>query len=143
MNVGQNKGITIIALIITVVIMCMLASVTIVVGHNWRQKSKSTKLQSELMIVQQAVGERYMKYLTTKDSSILVGDNSKTTRYSIINVTLDSDYYELSQSDMEDLNLINITDVYIVNYKTQEVINKTQINDDNTTISEIYLEGNK
>lgn len=143
MNIRQNKGITLVVLITTVIVMIMIAGVTVVVASNWINKSQSIKLQSEIMIVKQAISERYMKYLTIKDASILVGDNSKTTQYSLIGITLDSNYYELSKTDMKNLNLDNITDTYIVNYKTQEVINKTQIESNNTSICEIYLEGNK
>ena len=56
---------------------------------------------------------------------------SADIRQQLISNTV-GDYYELSQVQLKSIGVNNAEDTYIVNYKTGEVINKTQ---------GLYLEG--
>ena len=62
----DNKGITLIALSITIIVLLILAAVTIGGGNESIKMSKNNKLVVELDMVQHACLERYSEYKLTK-----------------------------------------------------------------------------
>lgn len=133
----NNKGITLIALVITIIVLLVIAGITITGAITGVDKSTNQKLETELKMVQHAVFERYTKYSLTKDTSLLVGTEVEKTEFPT-DVTLqyaneeeynnfdpEKKYYEISSSDFSKLGISNLEDTYIVNYKTGEVYNKT------------------
>ena len=137
----ENKGITIIALVVTIVVLLILASVTINGVIQGVDESEENKLLSELSMVQHAVTQRYTKYELTKDKDILVGTriqtstlenvpntiNWKVTQFDEIN-NPEREYYRVNKSDLVKLGLSgdDKTDSsYVVNYSTGEVYNET------------------
>ena len=149
-KIYNNKGITLISLAITIVVLIILASVSTYVGVNSLNQSKENTQLSELGIVQQVILENYTKY-----EQYLVG--TKITDYSEmkkiekeINDKIKDDitlkitaetydgikgqetegaqkeyyYYELDQSDLKKIGITQESEKYIVNYATGEVINK-------------------
>lgn len=134
----DQKGITMVALIVTIILLLILASVTTYVGTGYAKSSKDTALQSELEIVKHAVMEQYTQYQVTQDKTVLVGTMvSRNTVSNIaqkIGVTLvtipadrqNADFYRLSATDLEKIGIQKATDTYLVNYVTGEVINETK-----------------
>ena len=137
----ENKGITIIALVVTIVVLLILASVTINGVIQGVDESEENKLLSELSMVQHAVTQRYTKYELTKDRDVLVGTkiqtstlenvpntiNWKVTQFDEIN-NPEREYYRVNKSDLVKLGLSgdDKTDSsYVVNYSTGEVYNET------------------
>ena len=137
----ENKGITIIALVVTIVVLLILASVTINGVIQGVDESEENKLLSELSMVQHAITQRYTKYELTKDKDILVGTriqtstlenvpntiNWKVTQFDEIN-NPEREYYRVNKSDLVKLGLSgdDKTDSsYVVNYSTGEVYNET------------------
>ena len=154
MNKRKNKGITIIALTITIILLLIIASITISIGLNSLKESKENLKLSELKMVQQAVLENYEKYITTNNDIYILGKeknriqvsysdmqdlideiNSKITTgenitlkvsdYTSGELDISMYYYELSQEDLEEMGISNTDEIYIVNFSTGEVINKT------------------
>ena len=68
-----NAGITLIALIITIIVLLIIAGITIGGGNVSIKMSKSNKLLAELDMVQHACLERYTEYKLTKNEDLLVG----------------------------------------------------------------------
>ena len=64
---NKNKGITLIALAITIIVLIILASVGTYTGISALRNSKENAQISELGMVQQAVVENYTKYEMVKD----------------------------------------------------------------------------
>lgn len=137
----ENKGITIVALVVTIVVLLILASVTINGVIQGVDESEENKLLSELSMVQHAVTQRYTKYELTKDRDVLVGTkiqtstlenvpntiNWKVTQFDEIN-NPEREYYRVNKSDLVKLGLSgdDKTDSsYVVNYSTGEVYNET------------------
>ena len=79
-KIYNNKGITLISLAITIVVLIILASVSTYVGVNSLNQSKENTQLSELGIVQQVILENYTKYELTGNEQYLVG--TKITDYS-------------------------------------------------------------
>ena len=79
-KIYNNKGITLISLAITIVVLIILASVSTYVGVNSLNQSKENTQLSELGIVQQVILENYTKYELTGNEQYLAG--TKITDYS-------------------------------------------------------------
>lgn len=134
----DNKGITLIALVITIIVLLIIASISIVGGIEGSETAAENKLLTELDMVQHAVLQRYTKVQMTKEDVPGTKKNIEEVE-SIsgpLNLTLkitnypdESDkyqyYYELNLENLKELGITNAKDTYIVNYSTGEVLNIT------------------
>lgn len=137
----ENNGITIIALVVTIIVLLILAGVTINGVIQGIDETEENKLLSELSMVQHAISERYTKYKLTKDKDILIGTRIQTSTLEDVPNTIiwkvtqfdatnnpEKEYYRLRKLDLSELGLSS-NDVtnssYIVNYSTGEVYNET------------------
>lgn len=139
MNLRKNKGITMVALVITIIILLILAGISVTgVIRGIDETNESTQI-SQLEMVQHALLERKTKADLTKEKETLPGTTANYTelqdlikeinKMSSANITLrgnKEDYKELSTADLKELGIEKETNTFIVNYKTGEVINKTQ-----------------
>ena len=140
----NEKGITLLALVITMIILMILVGITINIGKNGITESREDAMLSELGIVQNAILQR-------KTKADLTGENYPGETITEANINLeetieeinnnrtsgeeeisrkdrdDSHYYFLSTENggLEALGITNSEDAYIVNYETGEVINYT------------------
>ena len=69
----NNKGITLIALAITIIVLLIIASVGTYSGVEALRDAKEEAQISELNMVKQPVVENYTKYLTTKNNMYIRG----------------------------------------------------------------------
>lgn len=134
---NKQNGITIVALVITVVILLIISSVGVNMGLRGVNSAKDSKLTSELEMVQHAVLEQYTKYKMTKDIVYLVGNkitNEEAKAYAEdLGITLvnipdtysNKDYYRLDKASLTSIGIKDATDEYIINYVTGEVMNIT------------------
>lgn len=138
MNLRKNNGVTMIALVVTIIIILIIASISITGTIRGKDETVESKQFSELGMIQHAVLERYTKAQLTKED--LPGTQAnKSEVLEILNkmkeltgkeITLqgkDEDYKSLSKEDLSNLGISNTENEYIVNYKTGEVIDKTSI----------------
>ena len=134
----DNKGVTLIALTITIIILLIIAAVTIGGGNESIKMTRSNKLLAELDMVQHACLERYAEYKLTKDENLLVGTVVEyNTAHSLAgemdyteNFPAEGEgtFYELNPENseaMESLGLSQIEDTYIIDYENGVVMNKT------------------
>ena len=130
----NTKGITLIALAITIIILLIIAGISITGTIMLKDKAKENIQISSLEMVQHAILERYTKAQLTIEElpgtplelsevqAIMKEINSETGE----NITLKGiEYYELTQKDLEKLGITGEENIFIVNYSTGEVINKT------------------
>lgn len=148
----NNKGITLIALTITIIVLLIIASVGTYSGIDALLNAREEAQTAELDMLQHVILENYSKYLVTHNLDKYIIGEPKTYSYvkGIINeinneledgkkISLKSSDYD-SETDTEDKKLkqyyllktahlqsMSIDKVnseeYIVNYKTGEVIN--------------------
>ena len=140
----NEKGITLLALVITMIILMILVGITINIGKNGITESREDAMLSELGIVQNAIlqrktkadltGENYPGETITEaninlEETIEESNNNRTSGEEEISRKDrdDSHYYFLSTENggLEELGITNSEDAYIVNYETGEVINYT------------------
>ncbi len=129
MKVKNESGVTLIALVITIIIIIILAGITIDIGSENITKSADNRMKSELGIVQHAILERYTKAELTGE--VLPG-KAATDQIAEMEQTITkkdsetSNYYIINQTNANELGLKNIEYEYIVNYRTGEVFNLTE-----------------
>lgn len=135
MNVRKNKGITLITLVITMVLLLLIAGISITGTLRGHEETKEATQISELNIIQHALYERYTRAALTKEElpGTVVEISEVETLINEINslsgqsINLKgTEYKELNASDLEKLGIEKEDDTFIVNYKTGEVINKSQ-----------------
>lgn len=141
----SEKGVTLVALIITVIVLGIIASISIGAIENPKAEAKENKGISEMYMIQHVLLERYKKWELVKDDSILVGtkistsselatmlsgvdstESPKVTYTSSDTLTSDKYYYRATPEQLENLGVTKIEDTYIINYYTGEVFNETQ-----------------
>lgn len=139
--IKNNKGITLIALMITIIILLIISSVVITSSLQGVNETQSNKAESELNMVQHAIVERYTKYKLTKDEDLFVGtaienssslpalQDSKTWKVTSFDNN-SKKYYYLKMTDLNSLGLDNDNidttnnlndNLFIVNYSSGEV----------------------
>lgn len=126
----NNKGITLVALSITVIVLLIIASISITGVVINLSSIDENIVESELAVLQNAILQRYTKYAVSQNPSILVGSTVTaltTTDWSNLGITNTQNYKQLSVSDLANLGIDNYkTDfIYIVNYVNGDVIIKT------------------
>lgn len=135
----SNKGVTLISLVITIIVLLILSGIGITMGTNMISTSQDKKLISELNMVQHAILEQYAKYQTTKDTSYIkignkmeladVKDIASNMGIELANIPdsySNKDYYKLDKLSLLKIGIENTEDEYIVNYISGEVINNTK-----------------
>lgn len=135
----ENKGITLISLIVTMVVMSIILAITVATmkkDNNTVKETKSSMKTYELQEIQQVVFENYIKYIQTKNEDYLVGTKctsaAQLTQYETeLGITFKEkseygNYYFLDSTEaLDKLEISNTKDKFIVNYKTGEVLNYT------------------
>lgn len=134
MNIRKNNGITLVALVITIILLLVVSGISITGKLRGDKESKSAEQISELNIIQHALLERYTRAQLTKEElpgttitkadvqDIIDDINGKTGN----NIELKgTEYKKLEKADLENLGITREEDTFIVNYKTGEVINET------------------
>lgn len=142
-NLINQKGITLLALVVTIIVLLILASITINIGTQSIKDSTEDTLLSELGMVQNAILQRKTKVDLTNETlpgeniakdtveDVISDINSQQTSGSVpiqLKDTTDSqNYYLLTTTNggLTELGITNSQNEYIVNYETGEVINYT------------------
>lgn len=150
----NKKGITLIALILTIIVLIIIAGIGIGESLNNDgsvERSQDAIAKGELAKIQQVVLENYIKYKQTNNVQYLRGeemtyeeaqeveeefksidqDNTeiKLRQYHYeTNVDPEDYYYKINKENLMQMGLKKITnnDEYMVNYATGEVFNITQ-----------------
>lgn len=144
-TIKDNKGITLMALVITIIILLILLTVGIGTATGIKSNimnSKETIAKSDLAKVQQAVTETYIRYKQSGDNErVLYGiklsytsaktsfdrigsSESLKSVYSESETDASKYYYKLEKIHLKQMGLEDLgEDEYIVNYSTGEAFN--------------------
>ena len=142
----KNNGITLVALVITIIVLIIIASISITGTLQDTDETKDNVATSELGMVQHAILERKTKAQLTKEE--LPGQSVTSTQLQQVideieeksgtTITLEGnpeDYKLLDDEALQDLGMENYKSEYIVNYSTGEVIDITrQVTEDGTVL---------
>lgn len=126
----RNKGITLIALTITIIVLLILASVATYSGVGTIKSSKLNKLKQELEIMQAEVNLLYEKYKDdiksnieiTVGKDISLKQEKANTAFSDCGVTDTTGYRLYDAETIKELNIEGIEREYLVNVAKRDVI---------------------
>lgn len=140
----NNKGVTLIALVVTIIIMLIIAGVTLSTGLIGTDDATANSQVTELNMVAHAILERYTRASITKEEKYpgvktsaedLATMESEIGNNGIIKKGNAEDYHTLTPDNgLKDLGITNVVDTYIVNYKTGEAFNLTKIKTKNAQL---------
>ncbi len=112
----NNKGITLIALIVTVILLAILAGATIKMGLGITSTAKFENIETQLLLIQSKVKIMSQDLVIGEiEESELKGTKQDSGEY--------MGWYLLSQSDLNDIGVekAKAEDGYYVNYDTDDV----------------------
>lgn len=153
-NIRQNNGITMVALVITIILLLILSGISITGVIRGVDETQEASQFSQLNMIQHTLLERKTKAQFTKEEleelpgteiseenleKVLNEIKEKTNQKIILKGKI-QDYKELNTTDLENLGISKDNDTYIVNYKTGEVINKTKLTTKSGKILYTYSE---
>ena len=136
----ENRGISLVVLIITITLLLIIASATIYMGRTGISETQDQLLLKELEQINFVVGECYTNYIKFKNSSFLYGEKltsaeitSFATENHITLITIPNTYnekerayYRLTPEMLNKLGVENCSNSYIVNYLSGETMNETK-----------------
>ena len=138
-NLSSNKGVTLIALVTTIIVLMFIIGITWVYSGKMANNSQNKAQMDELKIVQGAILQVKTKYdltgkslpgsqYTSIDDIKQITDEIERKSEEEINLkdTNPQNYYLLTVSDLDKMGVRNVEDEYVVNYITGEVINITK-----------------
>jgi Tfp pilus assembly protein PilE len=97
----KDKGVTLVALVVTIVILLILASIGVSSGQNTIKWSRFNKLKTELRMMQEKVN------LLNQENELAIGEELTETQKQILNKTEISDIIFEGKSIEEKNNIIN------------------------------------
>lgn len=116
MNIKNNKGITLVALVITVIILAILAGVSVSLGINITSTAKFENVETNLLLIQSKckimAEQKYIGEISEED---LYGTEQTEGEY--------IGWYLLSQADLNSMGLTDVKaeDNYYVDYDNDDV----------------------
>ena len=134
MNIRKNRGITLVALVITVILLLIISGISVTGTIKGQKETESSKQIYELNVIQHAVLERHTKTQLTKEETlpgtdIAYGDvkdviediNSKTGGNISLKET--TEYKKLNNTDLESLGVVphDDGDTYKRNKKSNQI----------------------
>lgn len=139
----NSKGITLVVLVLTIVILMILTSVTVYTGSSIIKQVSLQNINTDMMLIQAKAKTIVEQAKFNKDNSnykgtplINVLDNKKIDKLIDEGIVEDvTKYYLLSKDDLNSMGLekVDIADGYLVNYETEEIIYVKGFEKDNNT----------
>lgn len=128
MKKANEKGITMVTLVITVIVLIIITSIGIATGTDIIKKADLQNINTNMMLIQAKVKTISEQAKFNKDTSNYKGtkltDITGNEQIDKLQITDKENCYLLSQADLNEMGLekITIDDGYIVNYNTNEVM---------------------
>ena len=122
---GKNKGVSLLSLVITIIVIIILASIGLNQYLNVTQaQAAKAKALNEFIEIENAVFQRGQENKLDAAIYPLVGEelNTDINTRSVNSKTYGTGYYVVRESDLFQLGVNSTQNSYIVNYNTGEVI---------------------
>ncbi|MBR3280879.1 MAG: hypothetical protein IKI57_03410 [Clostridia bacterium] len=119
----NNKGISIISLIITIIVIIILAGIVLMQFYSNTDKANSAKILNEFTEVENAVGILGKMHSMDGEVYKYIGKPLTDDEPCVVNnKAYGEGYYYLEQADLMELGITGTTRNYVVNYFTGEVV---------------------
>lgn len=116
MNIRNNKGITLIALVVMIVILAIITAVTVTVSVNYADIAKFENVETDLLLIQSKA-----KVMADKKA---IGEIEEDELYGIKQESGDyQGWYLLSQSELDEMGMkkAQAEDNYYIDYQNNDV----------------------
>lgn len=129
--INNKRGVTLVTLVITIIVLLIIASISIYVGTDIIKKANLQNINTNMMLIQAKTKtiyeqEKFNHRANYKGTKITeVTGNSAVDELMSKNILEEPDkFYLLNQNDLNEMGLekINIDKGYAVNYETEEII---------------------
>lgn len=120
---SSNKGITLVVLVITIILLLILSGTAVYVGNNTMQNAKEDRFAKQLQEINEAVNMHSDDY-----------ENLNLTAEEHTEDNITYNYVLSTESDFNKIGLYNITDTVYANFKDGQVYSKEGINGKHTLI---------
>ncbi len=127
----NNKGITMVTLVITIVIMLILAGVTITGAYSLIKKAQLENLKTNMLLIQAKTKTAMEEYNFSKDESKLIGsqiqeiDTDKIAKLQKAGENYSNDWYCLNQEELNNMNLSDVklpeNEYFFVKYNKEDL----------------------
>ena len=120
---ANNKGVSLVALAITIIVIIILAAIAIgIYSGGFQDKATNAKILSEFIEVENAVAQRGTEHKLDAKVYPYEGENLEAAGLTINNKYYSKGYYLLKKAHLEKLGITGANKEYVVNYETGEVI---------------------
>ena len=132
----DNKGVTLISLVVTIVVLIILASIATYSGVNVIRQSKLDKFTAEMKIMQTEVNNLYEKYSNGTDEEkanvlnygkVLDTQASSVFTTNASGITNSSGYKYYDRKTIENLGIEQVEEEFYVNVEKRSVISRLGI----------------
>lgn len=127
----NNKGITMVTLVITIVIMLILAGVTITGAYSLIKKAQLENLKTNMLLIQAKTKTALEEYNFSKDESKLIGsqiqeiDTDKIAKLQKAGENYSNDWYCLNQEELNNMNLSDVklpeNEYFFIKYNKEDL----------------------
>lgn len=126
-KLANDKGITLVALVVTIIILLILAAVTIPAGRNVIADAKLTAFSTEMEIMQQEVNKLYQKYKNGDTEVLELGldlqqNNNEEKAFYGADEPNRTGYRYYNINTIEGLGLTDISQEFLVNVARRKII---------------------
>ncbi|MCI8519106.1 MAG: hypothetical protein HFJ51_03215 [Clostridia bacterium] len=98
MNIKNNKGITLVTLVITVIVLAIIAYASVSIGVNLINTGKFTNVETFMMLIKSSC--------ETRLNAVEIGDMEESELYGIKQTEGDfANFYKLTQQDLNDMGV--------------------------------------
>lgn len=118
---SSNKGITLVVLVITIILLLILSGTAVYVGNNTMQNAAEQRFSNQLQEINEAVNMHNDDY-----------ENLNLTAEEHTEDNITYNYVLSTESDFNKIGLYNITDTVYANFKDGQVYSKEGINGKHT-----------
>lgn len=128
MKKANEKGITMVTLVITVIVLIIITAIGVSTGSEIIKKANLQNINTNMMLIQAKVKTISEQAKFNKDTSnykgTKVSEISGNEQIDKLQITDKENCYLLSQTDLDSMGLekITIDEGYVVNYNTNEVM---------------------
>ncbi|MBE5821066.1 MAG: hypothetical protein E7311_00570 [Clostridiales bacterium] len=146
----MKKGFSLIMLGVTISVMLIIVGTIILSTNKMSDEAKALVILDEMKILQAKILEYQLKHEDDANLYPYLGEKIiETNKITLGNITYgigeNTGYYLLEPSNLKEMNISNINNIYLVNYMSQDIVYKDGISINGTmyyTIDEIDRQAN-
>lgn len=122
--IKDNKGVTLITMVMIIIIITIIASVSIIGGTEIMENAKESKAKENLTAVKSVINSIYVKQNTSGVFTPANANYYGTPAYGLVSGEADTlnGWYLIGEDDLKDMGIEYVEENYLVNYNSNKVV---------------------